>query len=477
MCGCSFFNLLAEQFPGIISNVIDILDFIFVDTSIVIHTTLIEIRKNILTRLAEIYRSILKRWNTSKMELNEYNYVSERHASQTTTERHASQATTAVQSEESRKASQATVTADTEDAQGRAWTWRVIVMTLLVSVGGMIFGYGGIGTVGGFLAMQDYNERFGTLRPSGHYTLGDTRTGFIVGFLMIGALMGSLVAGPIADKIGRKKSISLWSAFYMLGAIIEITSMTAYPQIVVGRTIEGIGIGGLSILVPMYQSECTPKQVRGVIISMYQLFITLGILLASCVNLGTKNIDGSASWRITIGIGMLWPLILGIGIQCLDESPRWAIRSGRADLAEGMLRKMYSSEAEVRRELDEMEVAVLDESQQEKATVMGIFRERTILQRFLIGMVLQMMQQLTGINYFFYFGTILFGKLHVGDSFVTFSCPAGGLMNSRSWPPRSLVSSSASGGLPRFRCSSANRGALVAALLLDYWLPWRADLI
>jgi SP family sugar:H+ symporter-like MFS transporter len=69
----------------------------------------------------------------------------------------------------------------------------------------------------------------------------------------------------------------------------------------------------------MYQSETTPKEVRGVIIGMYQLFITLGILLASLINLGTKNFTySSASWRITIGIGLLWPLILGIGIQFLD---------------------------------------------------------------------------------------------------------------------------------------------------------------
>jgi SP family sugar:H+ symporter-like MFS transporter len=81
----------------------------------------------------------------------------------------------------------------------------------------------------------------------------------------------------------------------------------------------------------MYQSECTPKKVRGVVISMYQLFITLGILLASCINLGTTNIHSSASWRITIAIGMVWPLVLGIGIQFLDESPHWDIRRNRVE--------------------------------------------------------------------------------------------------------------------------------------------------
>jgi SP family sugar:H+ symporter-like MFS transporter len=76
----------------------------------------------------------------------------------------------------------------------------------------------------------------------------------MVGLLMIGALVGSLTAGKIADKIGRKHSISLWSAFYMLGAIIEIASQKAWYQIVIGRTVEGVGIGGLSILVPVGSS-------------------------------------------------------------------------------------------------------------------------------------------------------------------------------------------------------------------------------
>ena len=68
---------------------------------------------------------------------------------------------------------------------------------------------------------------------------------------MIGALIGSLIAGPLADRIGRKKSITLWSAFYLLGAVVEISAMKQYYQIVIGRTIEGLGIGGLSILVPV----------------------------------------------------------------------------------------------------------------------------------------------------------------------------------------------------------------------------------
>lgn len=169
----------------------------------------------------------------------------------------------------------------------------------------------------------------------------------------------------------------------------------------------------------MYQSECTPKQVRGVVISMYQVFITLGILLASFVNLVTNHLAGSASWRITIGIGLVWPLILGIGIQFLEESPHWAVRNGRADNARAALSKLYSSEADAQRELHDIQAAVSREGQQRKPGWRELFTERTILRRFVVGMVLQMMQQLTGINYFFYFGTTLFSTLGVGNGYIT----------------------------------------------------------
>jgi SP family sugar:H+ symporter-like MFS transporter len=152
---------------------------------------------------------------------------------------------------------------------------------------------------------------------------------------------------------------------------------------------------------------------------MYQLFITLGILLASCVNLSTNHIASSASWRITIGIGLVWPLILGIGIQFLDESPRWLVRNGREDSARLALSKTYNSEADVQRELDDMQAAVSREDLQQKPGFRELFTEPTILRRFVVGMVLQMMQQLTGINYFFYFGTELFATLGVGNGYIT----------------------------------------------------------
>lgn len=154
----------------------------------------------------------------------------------------------------------------------RIYTIRTFVMSILVSMGGLIFGYGGIGQIGGFLAMQDYNDRFGDqlvideTTKTEHFKLSDVRAGTIVGVLMIGALAGSLVAAPITNRFGRRNSVSLWAVIYVVGQLIEITTITKWYQLVVGRLVEGIGVGGMSVLTPMYQSETAPRQIRGALI-------------------------------------------------------------------------------------------------------------------------------------------------------------------------------------------------------------------
>lgn len=153
------------------------------------------------------------------------------------------------------------------EAEIKYKTFRTLFMGVIVSMGGLIFGYGGIGQVGGFLNMPDYTKRFGNVVSiDGSHQLGAVRKGTIVGLLMIGALIGALVAAPITDRFGRKWCIALWAGVFIIGQVIEIATQKAWYQLVIGRTIEGLGIGGLSILTPLYLGEIAPKQIRGIMI-------------------------------------------------------------------------------------------------------------------------------------------------------------------------------------------------------------------
>ncbi|KAL2357250.1 MFS transporter [Cryomyces antarcticus] len=323
-------------------------------------------------------------------------------------------------------------------------TFASFIIGVLVSMGGFIFGYDigrslirpiiphqymftdvKSGQISGFLAMPDFLRRFGQLHPdTGLYYFSNVRSGLIVALLSIGTMIGAIVAAPLADRIGRKMSVSVWCVIFTVGVIIQIAAENKWYQIMMGRWVAGLGVGALSLLVPMYQAETAPRHIRGALISTYQLFITLGIFLASCINFGTEKRLNSGAWRIPIGLGFLWAIILGVGILFFPESPRYAYRKGRIDEAKRTMTKIYGvsdNNLSVHIELEEIRVKLEAES-----TSNGYWREfydmfggPRMAYRIALGMILQMFQQLTGANYFFYYGTVIFKSTGINNPYVT----------------------------------------------------------
>ena len=145
-------------------------------------------------------------------------------------------------------------------------TWQTVLMTTLVAIGGLLYGYD-IAQISGFLMTGDFIRSFGEYDPvSQTYYLSTIRIGLIVGLLSIGAIFGALTAGPIADRLGRRASISLWSVVYTVGSIIQINAVDQWYQIMIGRCFGGLGMGALSVLVPLYLSETAPTHIRGLVV-------------------------------------------------------------------------------------------------------------------------------------------------------------------------------------------------------------------
>ncbi|KAH8105333.1 general substrate transporter [Cristinia sonorae] len=328
--------------------------------------------------------------------------------------------------------------------QGVPIGFMAIMLAVLASMGGFIFGYD-TGQISDILLMHDFLLRFGqctssTDPSSCHFS--DVRAGLIVSLLSIGTLFGALLGAKIADVLGRRRAMTTECTVFILGVIVQITAMRSWPQFAVGRLISGLGVGALSAAVPMYQAETAPPQIRGSLTATYQLFITFGILVAYCISIGTRDVSGSGSWRIVVGIGILWALILGIGILFMPESPRWLAAHGQFDKAKVAMaraRGIPSAEADsnwkINREVAEMRAA-LEYERNIKAGWVDCFKPRDKqLYRTLLGMTLQMFQQLTGANYFFYYGATVFTSVGIEDSFVTqiilgavnFFCTFGGI--------------------------------------------------
>ena len=160
------------------------------------------------------------------------------------------------------------------------------------------------------------------------------------------------------------------------------------------------------------------------IYSSYQLFITLGIFVAYCINYGTEAMESTASWRIPLGITFLWTLVLGLGIILFPETPRYNYRHGRIERSRDTLSKLYGVPPNHKAIIEEME-EIKEQLEAEKEAPRGIrglfemFQGPRMLYRLALGVALQAFQQLTGANYFFYYGTVIFNGAGISNTFVT----------------------------------------------------------
>jgi SP family sugar:H+ symporter-like MFS transporter len=173
----------------------------------------------------------------------------------------------------------------------------------------------------------------------------------------------------------------------------------------------------------MYQSECAPAVIRAVIVASYQLLITLGIWTAEMVNWGTESRTNSASWRIPNGLSFAWAIILGSCILFMPESPRYDCSRGRVDRARLTIAKLSGLAPDsdgVKHQLTDIQNNLHEESRSaDQFRWIEIFTGPRMLYRTTLGIVLQAGQQLTGANFFFYFGTTVFAATGISNSYVT----------------------------------------------------------
>lgn len=295
-----------------------------------------------------------------------------------------------------------------------------IVVGLFVAFGGVLFGYD-TGTIGGILGMKWWKDHFSTgyIDAKGDRNVTAQQSSLIVSILSAGTFFGALTAAPVADFLGRRLGLVASNVVFCLGVILQ-TIATDIPVFVAGRFFAGYGVGMISATIPLYQSETAPKWIRGVIVGCYQLAITIGILIASIVNNATKDRNDTGSYRIPIAVQFAWALILFGGCVFLPETPRWFIKKGRPENAAKSLSKLRRLDVDhpaVVEELAEITANHEYELSLGKATYADCFKG-TLGRRLLTGCLLQSLQQLTGVNFIFYYGTSFFQNAGFSNPFV-----------------------------------------------------------
>ncbi|CAR23169.1 Hexose transporter 2 [Lachancea thermotolerans] len=298
----------------------------------------------------------------------------------------------------------------------------VVILCLMVAFGGFVFGWD-TGTISGFVNQSDFLRRFGQKHSDGTHYLSNVRMGLIVAIFNIGCAFGGIILSKIGDVYGRRIGLMAVVVIYVVGIIIQIASIDKWYQYFIGRIISGLGVGGIAVLSPMLISETAPKHLRGAMVACYQLMITAGIFLGYCTNYGVKNYSNSVQWRVPLGLCFAWALFMITGMSFVPESPRYLIENGRIEDAKRSLAKSNKVTVEdpaILVEVDLILAGVEAERLAGSASIKELFSTKTkVLQRLIMGIMIQSLQQLTGDNYFFYYGTTIFKAVGLSDSFQT----------------------------------------------------------
>lgn len=286
----------------------------------------------------------------------------------------------------------------------------VFAAASFAALGGLLFGYD-TGVISGAL-----------LFIRRQFALSTGQQELVVSIVLIGAAVGALSGGRLADIFGRRFMLLITALIFVTGALV-CAAAPSLNVLVIGRLIVGLGIGFATSTVPIYISEVSPPQTRGWQVSLFQLAITIGILAAYLVD---YLFSGSGAWRWMLGLAFVPGAILGLGMIRMPESPRWLAEHGQADLARQVLARIRGFQ-NVEPEWQEIEKTLA--VSQERGSFADLFTP-SVRMALVIGIGLAIFQQVTGINTVIYYAPVIVQSAGISTASGAILATAGiGLVN------------------------------------------------
>ncbi|KAJ5648371.1 hypothetical protein N7490_004743 [Penicillium lividum] len=283
----------------------------------------------------------------------------------------------------------------------------VTLCCAFVALGSFLFGYDS-GVISSSIEQNAFLVKFGS--PN----LSDAASGGIISSYTGGAILGSLLAPYISDFKGRRMVIFIGGLLATLGAALQGGAVTV-AMLIAGRFIAGVAIGLMSATIPVYCSEVAPPRIRGMLASMQQWMIGLGIMVAQWVGYGCSRYSSDFAWRFPLSFQTAPAIILTCGIWFLPESPRWLIEHGKEAAGRSALNRLHNFNA-TNSQLVEYEMAQIHESiAYERTAAVHSWRQLLLSRqwryRILLGCGIQAFTQLSGVNVIQYYGPRLYKSL------------------------------------------------------------------
>ena len=305
-------------------------------------------------------------------------------------------------------------------------TGYMIFLAVVSAIGGILFGYDTAvisGTIG--IVTQQFS-------------LDTMQQGWYVGCALIGSIAGASFAGMTSDAIGRKKTMLIAAVFFCICAI-GCAESTSFAHLVAFRIIGGVGVGFVSIVSPIYISEISVAEKRGTLVSLYQLAVTIGFLIAYLVNYAILDISQTREfqsgflnrmlvddyWRGMLGSGAVPAVLFLAIIFFIPESPKWLITKGRGSMARNVLGRIYPDAARLESEYEITKSSLNDEVKSEWKELL----QPWILKAVLIGSAIAILGQFMGVNAVLYYGPEIFAKAGIAGGDALFSQVLVGIVN------------------------------------------------
>ncbi|MDL5047541.1 sugar porter family MFS transporter [Oscillatoria amoena NRMC-F 0135] len=296
------------------------------------------------------------------------------------------------------------------ESQGKPRIGFIIMIVASAALGGFLFGYDTAVINGAVLALQQ------------HFAIGEWATGLSVSLALLGSAVGAFLAGPMADRVGRVRSMQVCACLFAASAIGSGLPFSIY-DFILWRVLGGVAVGAASVLAPAYIAEVAPAEMRGRLGSMQQLAIVVGIFVALLMNYVIVELaGGSAENRWLLGLpAWKWmflselppAVIFGIAVLFIPESPRYLVAVGKLGDAEGVLTKLFGVAAVAKAKVAEIAKTI----SAEHAPRMSDLRGPTLglMAIVWIGVALAAFQQLVGINVIFYYSSTLWRAAGFGE--------------------------------------------------------------
>ncbi len=273
----------------------------------------------------------------------------------------------------------------------------LVLICLVAALGGLLFGYD-TGVINGSIKFVQMK-----------FELSAAMKGFAASSALLACIFGAALAGTMSDRFGRRNVLIVSAVLFLVSAIGSAIPRNI-TEFIIFRFIGGLGVGAASMTSPMYIAEISPARIRGRMVSVNQLAIVIGMLIVYFVNMFIARIGDEAwnvatGWRWMFGSESIPAIILLVLAFFVPESPRWLTKQGKKEEALDILSRVDGAEY-AKQEMAQIENAISHES----GSIGQLFHPgmRMLL---IIGITLAVLQQVTGINVFLYFGSDIFEKL------------------------------------------------------------------